>query len=245
MDWVVVPARDEEARIAACLGALSAQPEARAGRLGVVVVLDGCRDRTAAEVTAAARRSALRVVTTEGPGAGPGPARRHGMSVARELADPRTRLLLSTDADTRVAPDWVGVQRRAVRERGAQAIGGRILLDPVEAALLADGVVAARTAAAVGRLAAVRRHAPEAEHHHFSGGSLSITPVAYDLVGGIPAVTTLEDEALERELRRAGIAIHYLEAVRVVTSARTDGRARLGLSDALAAWERERAVALP
>lgn len=242
MDWVVVPARDEEARIGACLAALALQPEARAGRLGVVVVLDGCRDGTA-EVVAAAAQSGQRIVTTAGPCSGPGPARRHGMAVARDLACGGTRLLFSTDADTRVAPDWVGVQRAAVRDHDAQAIGGRILLDQDEAALLADGVVAARAAAAVSRLAAVRAHAPGAEHHHFSGGSLSLTLTAYDDVGGIPDVPTLEDEALERALRAAGIPIHYLDTVRVTTSARTDGRARMGLADALAGWERAAAGA--
>lgn len=217
----------------ACLAALAAQPEARSSGLDVVVVLDACRDRTADVVARAP--AALRIHAVTGPAAGPGPARRLGLRLARELVGPGG-VLLSTDADTRVAPDWLAAQRAAFAS-GAQAVGGRILLDDAEAAGLAPGVVAARCSAAVGRLAAVRRFAPDAEHHHFSGASLALTAAAYDRVGGLPDVETLEDEALERALRAAGIPIRYLEAVRVRTSARVDGRARRGLADALAAWE--------
>lgn len=240
---VVVPARDEEDRIAGCLQALAAQDVTGAAPLDVVVVLDGCTDATAAVVAATARRlqDSLRVHTVAGPGRGSGPARGVGMAFARTLLGASGGLLLSTDADTRVAPDWLAAHHAAVLA-GARAIGGRILLDPLEAAALDPSVVAAREAAAVGRLERVRRFAPDAEHHQFSGASLALTTDAYDLVGGLPDVTTLEDEALEARLRDAGIPISYLAAVRVTTSARLDGRARRGLADALAGWSAQAAL---
>ncbi len=187
---VVVPARDEEDRIAGCLDALAGQHPAVDAPLDVVVVLDGCRDATGPAVASAAHRlrRALRVHTIEGPGVGSGPARSIGMRRARTLLGTAGGLLLSTDADTRVAPDWVHMQRAAIRG-GAHAVGGRILLDPVEAAALAPEVVAARDAAAVGRLERVRAFAPDAEHHQFSGASLALTTDAYDRVGGLPDVT--------------------------------------------------------
>src|SRR6185436_10198226 len=77
---VVVPARDEAARIGSCLEALAAQRVDEG--FAVIVVLDDCRDgtgRVAAEV-AAARRLDLRLVP--GPGAGAGAARRAGMELA-------------------------------------------------------------------------------------------------------------------------------------------------------------------
>ena len=240
---VVVPARDEEDRIAGCLDAIADQHEAAGAPLDVVVVLDACRDATGLVVAAAAHRlrHALRVHAIDGPGAGSGPARRIGLRHARALLGTSGGLLLSTDADTRVAPDWVRVQRAAALA-GAHAVGGRILLDPAESASLAPEVVAARDAAAVGRLERVRVFAPDAEHHQFSGASLALTTEAYDRVGGLPEVTTLEDEALEAALRAARIPIRYLDAVRVTTSARLDGRARSGLADALAAWSEAAAV---
>lgn len=239
MDWVTVPARNEEQRIGACLAALAAQPEAHAGRLGAVVVLDGCTDGTAGVVARAPAQ--LPVVTVVGPCAGSGPARRLGMATARDLSGGGDgALLLSTDADTRVAPDWVAAQRAALAASGAGAVGGRIDLDPAEAARLPGGVVEARAAAATGRLARVRARTPAAQHHQFSGASLGLTVWAYDRVGGVPDVPTLEDEALERALLDACVPIAYARAVRVTTSARTDGRATRGLADALAAWASER-----
>lgn len=231
--WVVVPARDEQARIGACLDHLAATAHARRDGLDVVVVLDACTDATAA--IAAVPRHGLRVHRVDGPGRGSGPARRRGLDRARALAGDGAALLLSTDADSRVPGDWVCVQLAAARA-GAQAIGGRILLDPSEAAALPPQALRARAAAAPQRLASVRRHAPGAEHHHFSGASLSLTTAAYDAVQPLADVDTLEDEVLAAALTRAGIAIHYLDAVHVVTSARTDGRAARGLAHALRAW---------
>ena len=43
---VVVPARDEAPRIAACLQALSTQRDVAAGSYELILILDGCRDRT-------------------------------------------------------------------------------------------------------------------------------------------------------------------------------------------------------
>ncbi|HTT95612.1 MAG TPA: glycosyltransferase, partial [Solirubrobacterales bacterium] len=50
---VVVPARDEEARIGACLEALADQVEVDPEEYEIIVVLDACEDATAAVVQAA------------------------------------------------------------------------------------------------------------------------------------------------------------------------------------------------
>ncbi len=235
---VVVPARDEQARVAACLRALAAQRDVDPARILVVLVLDGCRDETHERALAAARElPALRLHCVPGPARGPGPARALGLRVGREAlgADAGQALLASTDADTCVAEDWLAVQLAAVAD-GARAIGGLIELDPREAEALPPGAVAARDARVPARLAAVRRWQPDAEHHQFSGASLALTAATYDLVGGLPEVAELEDEALERRLRSRGVPIRYLRAVRVTTSARLDGRcASAGLAVALAA----------
>ncbi len=296
---MVVPARDEEDRIARCLEALAAQEGVE--RPGVVLVLDGCADATAEVARASAARTGLALELLDGPGRGVGHARRLGMRAAaarlrpaaapghldatalghldaaalghlddpagrghpdaaalghlddpaappgarvgdgsapRRAGPPPASVLASTDADSVVAPDWLA-RTLAHVDAGAQAVGGRIRLDPREAARLPPGVLAAREAEAERRLAAVRRHAPEAEHHQFSGASLALTLAAHDAVGGIPAVTALEDEALERALRAAGFRIAYAADVRVTTSARTDGRVPRGLAQVLraATWQ--------
>jgi glucosyl-3-phosphoglycerate synthase len=229
---VVVPARDEERRIGACLDALAAQVDVAASSYEVVVVLDACEDGTAAAVAAASERwPELRLRTIAGPGEGAGPARAVGMDVAcarLEAAGAPHGLLASTDADTRVAPDWLASQLAALAA-GAEAVGGAIELDPAEAAALPPEVLAQREAELADRTLLAAGRGP-AEHAHFSGASLGVTPRAYRSVGGMARLTALEDQELEDRLAAAGVAIHRPRAVRVVTAARIDGRAERGLA---------------
>ncbi|MHB1468046.1 MAG: glucosyl-3-phosphoglycerate synthase [Solirubrobacteraceae bacterium] len=238
---VVVPARDEAQRIAACLVALASQLELVPASYETIVVLDGCRDETARVVSSFHERHEscrLHAIELERP-VGVGRARRVGMDVACErlLAVGRTEgLIASTDADSVVAPDWLARQLELVGE-GARAIGGLIALHGGEAGAIGEAV-AERDARARMRMAAVlaasAEQASAVEHHHFSGASLSLTAETYRRCGGLPVRAALEDEALEAELRARGVPIHRSRTVRVTTSARLDGRAPRGLARDLA-----------
>ncbi|WP_205696327.1 glycosyltransferase family 2 protein [Conexibacter sp. SYSU D00693] len=222
---VVVPARDEEDRIGACIAALAVQAGVHPGDVEVVVVLDRCRDRTAEAVEAARQAHPwLPVTVVDGPGRGPGLARRAGMLVARSR-DPR--LLCSTDADSVVAHDWIAAQLAAVRG-GAGAVAGMVELPESDAAAVPTALRAARSADARRRLLAVREAAPDAEHHQFTGASFALTGAAYDAVGGLAAVPEGEDEALERALHAAGIRVAYSRAARVRTVAHDGARLSRG-----------------
>ncbi|HUC01180.1 MAG TPA: glucosyl-3-phosphoglycerate synthase [Solirubrobacterales bacterium] len=229
---VVVPARDEEERIGACLDALAQQDGLRPEEYEVIVVLDACADGTAAEVAAAVDRwPSMRLRTISGPGRGAGPARAAGMDLACALLDSAAAghgLLASTDADTVVAPDWLRRQLEAI-EGGAEAVGGEITLDPSEVPALPPEVLERRSLEIAERIRGAARRGP-AEHAHFSGASLGITPSAYRRVGGMGRLAALEDQELEDRLADAGIAIHRPRSVRVTTAARTDGRAERGLA---------------
>ncbi len=218
---VVIPARDEEGRIGSCLAALAVQAGVAPGDVEVIVVLDDSQDGTAQAVEAARRAHPwLPVTVLEGAGLGAGIARREGMIAARERAP---RMLCSTDADSRVGRDWIAAQLAALRG-GAGAVGGRVELDAAEAAALDPDLLAARAVEGRARLQIVRGWAPEAEHHQFSAASIGLTCAAYDAVGGFPELAELEDEALEHELRAAGVRIVYPRGVHVTTSARRGGR---------------------
>jgi glycosyltransferase involved in cell wall biosynthesis len=246
---VVIPARDEAPRIAACLRALANQREMTAASYEVVVILDGCRDRTLDVVQQAARllpQPAIHTVTLSCP-QGVGHARRLGMDLACRRLTHIGRadgLIASTDADTTVAVDWLSAQL-ALSRSGAAAIGGLIELDPIERDALDPHVLAVREQSATGRLAnAIEQAAGIAavEHHHFSGASLALTVAAYQRCGGLPVRAALEDEALAQALTTQGIAIHRTRRVRVRTSARTDGRTPRGLAQDLtrADWRARR-----
>jgi glucosyl-3-phosphoglycerate synthase len=236
---VVVPARDEAERIDACLGALAEQHGVSREVYEVVVVLDGCRDATrerALDVAVSHPQLRLHLVELNVP-TGVGRARRVGMDLACErllAVDRPLGLIASTDADSVVAEDWLAAQR-VLAAAGASAIGGSIELNPAEASELSREALQRRGAEALTRLRDIRERGIPwndqiAEHHQFSGASLALTAAAYRQCGGLPVSAALEDEALERELSNRGIPIHRSRAVRVSTSARTEGRAPRGLA---------------
>lgn len=128
---VAIPVRNEAEDIAGCLRALSGQRGATVA--AVVLCLNNCTDDTAPIV---------RRVTPMLPGlcvhmlhvalapdrACAGIARRIAMDRAADLAG-RNGILLTTDADARVAPDWLAANLRALM-RGADAVAGRALIEP-------------------------------------------------------------------------------------------------------------------
>ncbi len=253
---VVVPAHDEEQRIGRCLEALASQVEVAPEEFEVIVVLDACEDGTATVVDAV--RSSLDglcqpsderraggpdIHTVAGPGQGAGPARAMGMDIGCARLEALGRhggLLASTDADSVVAPDWIARQLEAVAA-GAEAIGGEVVLDPTEAAALPPAILADREAQLAARTRDAATRGP-AEHPHFSGASLGVTPDAYRRAGGMAWMAALEDQELEDRLVAAGVTIHRLRPVSVVTAARTEGRAERGLARdlELARWLTER-----
>ena len=242
---VVVPARDEEALVGACVRALAAQEGVEPGAHELLLVLDRCTDATEARARAAAGGLALHVLHATEPGVGA--ARRLGMDLACERLHAVGRphgLIACTDADSEAAPDWLAVQLAAVAA-GARAIGGRAAMADADVAALGPEIRARRDRDAVARLARAREHAApgtRTEHWQFSGASMALTAEAYRLAGPLEPRTGLEDEALERMLRSCGIPVDRLAGVRVTTSARLGGRAPRGLALDLrrARWLSER-----
>jgi glucosyl-3-phosphoglycerate synthase len=241
---VVIPARNEAARIGACLRALAAQTLPRE-RFATIIVLDDCQDDTARVTGEVAAQTGLPITTLEGPGTGAGGARRIGMDAAcaRLLSSGRPHgLIACTDADTKPAPDWLERQLEHVAA-GARAIAGLIGLDEAEAAALPPGVLDRRAADAQARLHQVRSRDPGAAHHHAGGASLAVTAETYRLVGGLEPRPALEDAAFAERLAQHQIPLLRPGDVRVTTSPRPDGRVSHGLSVdlAVAAWlERRR-----
>ena len=236
---VVVPARDEELRIGRCLAALAGQHGIDGSEYEVILVLDGCTDRTAEIAASYSGRMKLHLI--DGPQLGVGAARGLGMDMACSRLQRIGRsggLIATTDADSWVAEDWLASQLAATAA-GAEAIGGHVKLDPAEAAALAPETISGRERRLRTR---ARGLAPggATEHAHFAGASIGITAAAYRRAGGLRTLAALEDEHLARRLEQAAIAIHRLDAVRVHTSARLDGRAPAGLAHDLAFAERTR-----
>jgi glucosyl-3-phosphoglycerate synthase len=239
---VVVPARNEEELIGSCLQALAEQEQVSCKEYEILLVPDRCTDGTETRARdVAAYYPALRLYFLDGPGKGSGHARRVGMEAACDRLHTVGRphaLISSTDADTVVAPDWIAVQLAAA-ERGARAIGGRIEL--ADDGTMPEALLAwhpTRGASRYRKLLSEPEPSGRTEHWQFSGASMALTAAVYQKVGGLEPRYVLEDEQLERVLRRHGIPIERLLSVRVATSARLVGRAGRGLAHDLSAAAR-------
>ena len=246
---VAIPARDEADRIGACLAALIVQRDRvgcplPAGSFEVLVLANGCRDGTAAEVRrwAATSPHPIRCIeeTLASGSANAGGARRRAMDLAAERLAGCDGLILTTDADSTVAITWVA-ETLAAFKPGIAAVAGYIDAHPAEivrlgAAFLQRGRLEDRYLSLVAEIEArcdPRPHDPWPNHRVSSGASLAVTAAAYNQVGGLPALPVGEDAAFTALLDRAGLSVRHAMTVVVSTSCRLDGRAPGGAADTM------------
>ncbi|MBE7728891.1 glycosyltransferase family 2 protein [Komagataeibacter sp. FXV3] len=239
---VAIPVRNEAQRIDPCLRALAAQHGACLSH--VVLLLNNCTDDTCGVVRALAPSLPFGVVvvprTYPPPIAHAGTARRAAMQVAAALAGP-DGIVLTTDADGRVAPDWL-VHTLAALDAGAEVVCGRALIDPEEARLIPahlheDDRMETAYATLLDRihdLVDPDLHDPWPRHTEHSGASIAVTVAAWRRAGGVPAVPLGEDRGFVRALRHVDAAIRHAPDVTVWVSGRTAGRACGGMADTMA-----------
>jgi glycosyltransferase involved in cell wall biosynthesis len=205
---VVVPARDEETLIGRCLGSVvGAATAVRGASVHVVVVLDDCRDATAAIV--AHFPVDVRVIAAGSVGA----ARAHG--AAHGLAGARTPLdrtwIASTDADSEVPGHWL-TRQLAHADAGADVVVGTVRPDPDD---LTD---------AQHRLWAATRVAGR-PNGHVHGANLGVRADLYVRAGGYLAEAEHEDVHLVERITSTGPAVVVAcDEGDVLTSGRTVGR---------------------
>jgi glycosyltransferase involved in cell wall biosynthesis len=228
---VLIPVRDEEANVEACLAAALAQPEVVAVR----VLDDGSRDRTAELARAAATRDGrVEVVPVPEPPRG-WSGKTHALACG--ASGVASEWILCLDADARPAPDAAGrafaaaaLHRLDVVSLAArQRVGGvgEALLTPLVFGLLdlllGDWRRAARgdgPAVANGQFLLVRRAALAA-----SGG--------FEAIAGV----LLDDVALARRLAARGFRVGFWRAGDAL-------RVRMygGLAASLRGWRRNLAL---
>ena len=248
---VAIPVRDEEERLPACLRALAQQRDQSGrpippARVRIVVLANNCSDHSASLARSLGESWSLgiRVVEVSLPSATAhaGNARRTAMDIAEgwlEESGESGGVILTTDADSQVAPNWIAKNLAAI-EAGAEAVLGRINLD-------AEGKSLPQALHRRGRLEDAYEgmltelhwlldpleHNPWPHHATISGASLAITRTAYCRVGRLPRVPLGEDKALIGLLSRQDARVRYCPAVHVTTSGRTNGRASGGVADTL------------
>jgi glycosyltransferase involved in cell wall biosynthesis len=227
---VVIPARDEQARLPGCLHSVAAAVAALPTDIEVVTVVaaDSCTDTTVAVAASHADRDP-RVRVLPGRWGTVGAARRAGVEVAEAHlnAPPPRTWLAATDADTQVPEDWL-TRHLELAAAGWHAVAGVVRLagaDPrLEARFLASYPVL-----------------PDEEHPYVHGANLGVRADAYAEVGGWPTRSpTGEDQKLWDAVRASGRPAVASPASVVATSARLRSRAPKGFAARLRELSTER-----
>ena len=248
---VAIPVRNEADRLPACLAALADQRD-RLGRrverdvFGIIVFANNCTDDSGSLARALGNELSLPLRVVEislMPGAAhAGNARRGAMDAALDwLAEDSATdgVILTTDADSRVSPDWIASNLQAIHA-GADLVLGQVRLDEdgdlLPEALHRRGQLESEYEALLTELNArvdPLAYDPWPRHATISGASIAITRKIYEEVGGLPRVSLGEDKALVAALMRFDAKIRHAPDVLVTTSGRCDGRAPGGVADTL------------
>ena len=242
---VAIPVCNERDHIAACLLALDQQVGVPAASFGVLLFLNNCTDGTEAIVASTAPHLScrLRIVVCDHPQASAGWARRRAMDASAAWLEESGRgegALLTTDADSRVPPDWIARNLDAL-DAGADAVAGRLALDPTDAAALPEvlhvrGALEAAYEALLVEIVAKLDPAPGnpwPTHWCRSGASLAARLSAYRAIGGMPDMPCGEDRAFVEAMLAHDLVVRHDPDLVVVTSGRLLGRAKGGVADTI------------
>jgi glycosyltransferase involved in cell wall biosynthesis len=219
---VVVPAADEEDRIAACLQAISEsrrrllESELAVKRVDVIVVLDACADDTQAIVARFGVADHMHAITSDARRVGA--ARQRGVLKAMDPRIPAEQVwLANTDADSTVPANWL-TGMVAAANAGFQVVLGTVL----PGTELSPSLRAAWSAP----------HLLTEGHPHIHGANLGIRGDTYLELGGWNAELAHNEDIdlASRAIAAPHIRILRTAAIPVVTSARTIGRAPNGFS---------------
>jgi len=215
---VVVPAHNEEALLPACLAALRRAASALRVPVHLLVVTDGCGDRTAD----VARAGGARVISIQAHRVGA--ARAAGMRELLRLTsgtDPSAVWLATTDADTVVPPGWLRRQLEYADAGWDIVLGTVTVTDWDSHPPHVPIAFAERYASGPG------------PHPHVHGANLGIRASAYLAAGGFRPLRTAEDHALLAAATEAGCPVVQAGDITVETSGRRAARAPRGFSHLL------------
>lgn len=238
---VAIPAHNEADWIPRCLTALNTQQDQTPFR--VVLLVNDSTDGTAsvARSIQPALTYSLDIIEHQFP-----PELRNAGQARRMALEHAARwvlsegVLLCTDADGQVAPDWLAANLCQIRN-GADAVAGRAVIDPVDAAAIPailheDDARECAYAALLDEIDCLLDPDPAdpwPRHNENSGASICVTAKAYHRSGGMPPLSVGEDRAFFDALRRIDARLRHAPDVWVTVSGRIHGRAAGGMADTI------------
>jgi hypothetical protein len=244
---VAIPVHNEADYIEGCLTALARQDHR--DPFEVVALLNNCSDDTARIAHGLAARLPyelhVRECWLDPTAVNAGVARRMATQCALSLAG-ENGIILTTDADSKVATNWIAANIAAI-DAGSDAVAGMAVLDDRDAAALPGRLlIDDEKAEAFGTLLDEidwlldpDAADPWPRHTQHSGASIAVRARFLALAGGIPAIPLGEDRQLFTQLRRIDARIRHAREVMVTVSGRSVGRAKGGMADTIARRLRE------
>jgi chlorobactene glucosyltransferase len=202
---VIVPARDEEANIGACVGSLLAQDYPR-DRLHVAVVDDHSADATAAIVDDIARSHAHITLLRSPPLPPRWTGKAHACAVGARAA-PDCEWLCFIDADVTAAPSALSSAVRAAAGRSLDLLS---LMPRQELKSVAERLILPCGLILLSFLQDLRRsQARSGREVSATGQFMLVRRAAYEAVGGHAAVCSkiCEDLEFARRLKQSGHAV--------------------------------------
>lgn len=235
---ICVPARNEGdglSRLFAALDGLDQQGMTAT----LCLMLDSCEDQSAEVAQDYAGRASLPVSIDHAAQAEPNAGRaRHSAMLLGERTLRGEGLLLTTDADSFPAADWLQAMVAALGK--ADVVAGKVVRTVARPNPVQD-----RLERYYESLYAMRRALDPvvwevaATHHQTSGANLGISVHHYRMLGGFPPMPAGEDARLVDDASRAGLRVRRDAASLVYTSDRRIGRAIHGFASGLRALDRD------
>ncbi len=245
---IAIPVRNEAHRTVACLDKLAAQRDVggqlfRGGLIHVVLLFNNCSDGSYAAVKHRLARWPMAItahdITLPDELCHAGHARRL-VNHAALRALPSDGVLFTTDADSRVPPDWITRYTTLIQD-GCDAVAGMAVLSPddhadIPASLMHRNALEERYANLLDELEAITDplvHDPWPRHYGASGANMAVRANVLRSLHDFPATPCGEDRQLMATLERADHRVRHDTRTRVQTSGRLFGRAVGGKADTL------------
>jgi glycosyltransferase involved in cell wall biosynthesis len=186
MIGILIPAHNEEQYLEHCLQAAlqaGSHPSLGGEAVQILVVLDSCSDNSAQIVNEHPVQSLALSVRNVGQ------ARAAG---AHRLLEQGARWISCTDADSRVAPDWLVAQLAL----GTDAVCGTVTVDAWSQGFDAQAQIRYQQA-----------YQARDDHRHIHGANLGISTQAYRRAGGFKPLACDEDVQLGRQHEPRPVAV--------------------------------------
>lgn len=242
-----VPAKDEEESISDCIRALENQYNAMGKRIPwseyeALILVNNTTDDTVQKAMKTRRHPGIHVVSVHlpAPYAHIGWARRLAMEWGSErlkLGRQPRGIIVSTDADSQVAPNFIYELRRSFTNPEVEAAGARLQVEEVASDYLFASLRSYFTLERQLRQAAQKDATFDLMHSHFSGAGFAVRQGVYEAVGGLTPFPYNEDKHFYYKLLQRDARVSMNDRLLVHTSGRLAGRTEWGMAAQFRQWQ--------